>query len=236
MQMQPTVAIMQPYLFPYIGYFQMVNAVDIFVFYNDVNYIKRGWINRNRILVNGNEYLFTVPVEDASQNRRICDTRIFQDPMLYKKLLNTIQASYKRAPYFSEIMPLIYSVFDPLPEYIDQLAEKSIRVFCEHFGFSTLLKQSKGVYHNDELKKADRLISICRKEHSNTYINASGGTEIYSKDYFMQHGISLSFIESNRIQYAQFANDFVPNLSIIDVAMFNDLNSIQRFMKDYQLL
>lgn len=236
MQRKPTVAIMQPYLFPYIGYFQMVNAVDIFVLYNDVNYIKRGWINRNRILVNGSEYLFTIPIEAASQNRRICDTRIVQDSMLYKKLLNTIESNYKRAPFFSEVMPLLYSIFESLPEYIDQLAEKSIRTFCDYFEFSTLIKQSKGVYDNEELKKGDRLISICQKENADRYINAQGGAQIYSKEYFIEYGISLLFLKTKDIQYAQFSNNFVPNLSIIDVAMFNDRSSIQKFMYDYELL
>jgi len=236
MRENPTVAVMQPYLFPYIGYFQLVNAVDVFVVYNDVNYIKRGWINRNRILLNGNDYLFTVPVEDASQNRRICDTRIIQDQSIYLKLLATIQTNYKRAPYFSEVMPLINSVFDPLPEYIDQLAEKSIRVFCEYLGFATLLKLSKNSYQNEELMRADRLIDICKKEGSKNYINALGGNAIYSKEYFMKYGISLSFIHTNKIHYEQFANDFIPNLSIIDVAMFNSRDSINGFMKDYQLL
>lgn len=100
------IAVMQPYLFPYIGYFQLLNAVDMFVVFDDVNFIKKGWINRNNILVNRQKYLFTVPLKDASQNKLIKEVQIADDGW-QEKFLKTVAQSYKKAEFFDEAFALI---------------------------------------------------------------------------------------------------------------------------------
>ena len=101
------IAIMQPYFFPYLGYWQLMNIVDKFVIYDDVNYIKRGWINRNRILVEGKPFYIHVPVMKASQNKIINEMEVFVDSSLRKKELKTIELAYKKAPFFDSVYPLI---------------------------------------------------------------------------------------------------------------------------------
>jgi hypothetical protein len=230
------IAIMQPYIFPYVGYFQMIAAVDLFVFYDDVNFIKKGWIHRNRILMNDRDLLFTIPCENVSQNKRINETKIAPEPTEIKKLLATIEMSYKKAPYYSQVMPLVKLALANPPAYIHELAINSVKIFAEYIGLQCQFKSSSGSYDNEDLKKADRLVDICRQEKIVDYINAVGGQEIYTKEYFHDRGIKLSFIKSKPVTYKQFGDNFVPWLSIIDVAMFNDVPAIREFVTQYELI
>ncbi len=228
---------MQPYLFPYIGYFQMINAVDVFVFYDDVNYIKKGWINRNRILVNGKDKLFTIPLKDASQNKMINEVDIFLERPEVRKIFETIKQNYKKAPFFSEVFPIIESVFWSPSSTIGDLAILSIKAVNEYLGITTVLKQSSVDFANTKgLERAERLIAICKQTGAEKYINAIGGQELYTKEYFASQGIDLKFIKSEPIAYKQFDNEFVPWLSIIDVLMFNSVEVVHHLLKKYQIL
>ena len=247
-----SIAIMQPYVFPYIGYFQLVYAADVFVFYDDVNYINRGWINRNRILVNGKDLLFSIPCKDASQNKLIMDVELMDDPKAFQKILATLKMAYSKAPYYSEVYQLIEqilmaenkaivttsvpsSVFPTLEmeireeqrgKTISQLAIDSVIGICDYLGLKRTYKISSEEYNNRELKKADRLIDICHLEGIDHYINASGGKEIYTKEYYGEKGVKLNFLMSEKVVYPQFKNEFVPWLSIIDILMFNSKEEI----------
>lgn len=228
---------MQPYVFPYIGYFQMINAVDVFVFYDDVNYIKNGWINRNKILVNGNEKLFTIPLNNASSFKYIRDTGINTDIAAYKKILTTIEQSYKKAPFYNVIMPLVRSVFSANHTSIADFAIHSVEVINNYLGISTILKRSSVDFKESKgMERADRLVHICNNLGSNEYINAIGGKELYSKEEFASKGIDLKFIKSKSVEYKQFNNEFVPWLSIIDVLMFNSKEEIYELLNQYELI
>lgn len=230
------IAIMQPYFFPYIGYFQLIKAVDLFVFYNDVNFIKRGWIHRNRILLNQKDLLFTIPCAEVSQNKRICDTRTAFDGASKKKLMSSIMHSYKRAPHFEAVYTCIESVIERDFEFVDELAMESVRVFCDFLSIPARLMASKDQYANEGLKKADRLIDICRQENAMNYINAIGGQEIYTKDYFAEYGVALQFLSPRQVSYKQFDHQFVPWLSMIDVLMFNTTEETHRLLDEYDLI
>lgn len=229
------IAIMQPYIFPYIGYFQLIREVDLFVFYNDVNYIKRGWINRNRILLNNKEFLFTIPCKDVSQNRKICETRLAFDAIAKKKFLDNVYYAYNKAPHFEIIYPLIEHVILREFNYIDELAIASIKECAYFLQMESNFKISEGQYNNEELKKADRLIDICRKENISNYINPIGGEEIYAKGYFKNEGIDLQFLRSLPFTYTQFNQEFVPWLSIIDILMFNTKEAVTNLLNLYNL-
>ena len=227
---------MQPYVFPYIGYFQLVKAVDLFIFYNDVNFIKRGWVHRNRILLNASDFLFTIPCSEVSQNKLICETRIAWDGIGIKKFIGNITHAYKRAPYFEQIFPLIQEVVSAEVEFIDEFAIGSIKVFATYLSLPTRFVVSKGRYNNENLKGGDRLIDICRKERANDYVNAIGGLELYSKNFFHNEGINLQFLKSKATQYNQFGADFIPWLSMIDVLMFNSKEKVLEFLDNYELV
>lgn len=231
-------AIMQPYIFPYIGYFQMIKAVDKFVFYDDVNYIKQGWINRNRILNNNSDFLFVVPIEKISSFTLINETKIKQN--LYQnwvqKFLKTIQLNYRKAPYFESVFELIQPILNQDKKTISELAILSITEISKFLNIKTEIIISSEKYKNSGLERQARLIDICKQEESTHYINALGGQELYQKEDFKKEGIRLDFIQPLPIEYSQFHHKFVPWLSIIDVLMFNSLEETNVMLSQFELI
>ena len=228
-------AIMQPYIFPYIGYYQLIGAVDKFVIYDDVNFINKGWINRNNILVNEKAFLFTVPLKEASQNKLIREIDI-ADAAWGKKLLKTIEQAYKKAPFFQTIHELVSQVVLGETGNISVLCRLSLEKVMEYLGLQTLLVPSSTIYSNTHLKAQERILDICRVENATNYINPIGGMEIYTRELFNQAGIKLNFLRSGAVEYKQFKNQFVPSLSIIDVLMFNSKDEIKKMLDIFDLV
>ncbi|WP_020602992.1 WbqC family protein [Spirosoma spitsbergense] len=233
-----TLAIMQPYFLPYIGYMQLMSAVDTFVLYDDVAFINRGWVNRNRLLINGQEHLFTVPLKDASQNKRINEVMIASDPKWRSKLLKTIEQGYRKAPFYQTVMPLTEKIINFTTDSIADLVYFSLVELNQYLGLSTLLVQSSTVYNNADLKAQERILDICRQEKASHYINPIGGTDLYDKPTFVQAGMELSFIKALNVEYPQVSNrnEFVPWLSIIDVLMMNDVPTVKTMLGAYELI
>jgi hypothetical protein len=227
------VAIMQPYLFPYIGYWQLIQAVDVFVIYDDVNYIMRGWINRNNILEHGKPKLFTLQTHGASQNRLINQISVGGNA---EKLLKILYQNYQKAPYFNSAMRVLSDLFLNEEKNLARFISTTIRKICSYLMIDTKLIVSSEVFNNTNLKSADRLIDICKQLGADEYINAIGGKGLYNKKMFAEKGLKLFFIESNQIAYTQFGDLFVPNLSIIDVMMFNPPEAIRKFVERYKLV
>ena len=228
------IAIMQPYFMPYIGYFQMIKAVDRFVFYDDVNFIKNGWINRNRILINGQPTYCTLHLKDASSFKLINDIT-FTDNR--NKLLKSIAVSYSKAPYFKIVFELIERCFHVETEKVACIAINSIILVSKYLNLKTVFEVSSMKYADTKgLDRAHRLIEICKRNNATTYINAIGGEDIYDKSFFKEHKIDLTFIKPREIGYQQFKNDFVPWLSIIDVLMFNSIEEVQLMLDSYELI
>lgn len=231
-------AIMQPYIFPYLGYFQLIKAVDKFIIYDDVNFIKGGWINRNKILVNEKDCLFTVPLKDVSSFKKINETEI--NPNLYRgwkeKFFKTLNSAYNKAPYFSKAFPLIKSIFEKETNSISCLSTESIVRVSEYLNIKTTIVSTSSIYDNSVLTGSRRVIDICKKEEAKTYINAIGGKELYSKENFSREQIQLFFIKPNAEKYLQFKNEFVPWLSIIDIIMFNSTEEVNEMLSKYSLL
>ncbi|QDK79616.1 WbqC family protein [Spirosoma sp. KCTC 42546] len=236
-----TLAIMQPYFLPYIGYMQLMNAVDTFVLYDDVAFINRGWVNRNRLLINGQEHLFTVPLKDASQNKRINEVHLADDPKWRSKLLKTIEQGYRKAPCYQTVMPITEKIINFTTDSIADLIYFSLVELSQYMGITTRLVQSSTIYANGELKAQERILDICRQENAQRYINPIGGIELYDKPTFAQAGIELNFIKSTKVDYTQFnrgdgRNEFVPWLSIIDILMFNDIATVRTMLDAYELV
>lgn len=229
-------AIMQPYIFPYIGYFQLINAVDKFVIYDDVNFINRGWINRNRILVNGKDSLFTIPLKEASQNKLINEIEVNWDSNWKNKWLKTLEQSYKKAPYFEAILPLIQATLASEKLIFSEIIVENLQLICTYLGIGTQIVPSSSIYQNTQLKAQERILDICLQEQANHYINPIGGMELYNKEVFAEKQIQLNFIKTQAIQYPQFKNEFVPWLSIVDVLMFNSVEDIKSYLDKYELI
>ena len=228
------IAVMQPYLFPYLGYFQLMQAVDKFIFYDDVHFINRGWINRNRILVNREPMRFTVPLQSASQNKLIREVQLANPEQWKKKFLKTLEHAYKHAPYYSRTVQIVHCVLDSTAESILQWILSSIELLCREFSI-TCERSLSSSYKNQELSGAARLIDLVKLESGDHYINASGGAALYSKEEFRLAGIELSFLEPELNEYDQQIGSFIPGLSILDVLMFNSTTEIKSELKKYRL-
>ncbi len=233
--MTKTIAIMQPYHFPYLGYWQLINAVDEYVVYDDVNFIKGGWINRNNILLNGKAHLFTLPLENSSSFRHINEIEITKNRKMKEKICKTITAAYLKAPFYKEVYPIIEK-FLMEDGIISNIIYNSIIELKKYIGIDTKIVLSSQINQNRELAAEKRVIDIVKNLHGTIYINAIGGQSLYDKQEFKEHGIDLFFIKTNDIVYQQFNNEFVPNLSIIDVLMFNSPEKIREMLDDYELI
>jgi len=224
---------MQPYFFPYIGYFQLINAVDKFVIYDDVNYIKQGWINRNRILLEGKAHFFTLDLFNASSFKLINEIEMGNNRY---KLVKTIEQIYKKAAFFHEVFPLIEEIMTYKENNLALFLENSIRKIALFFNIQTNIIVSSMIKKDVSQKGQDKVLDICKKMDASIYINSIGGQELYSKEIFNQEGIGLKFIKSQPINYTQFNNEFIPWLSILDVIMFNSVEEIQGMLGQYELL
>lgn len=230
-----TLAIMQPYFLPYIGYFSLMKAVDRFVVYDDVAFINRGWVNRNQILLNGKAHLFTIPLREASQNKKIRDIALDESTRWREKLLRTVEQGYKKAPHFAPAYSLLAQVLQTPAGTIADLALAGLRAVNEYLGLRTEVVPTSTEYENSHLKAQERILDICRREGASRYVNPVGGMELYDKPTFAAAGIELFFIQSENVEYPQFGGDFVPWLSILDVLMFNSPAQVHALLDRYAL-
>ncbi len=228
---------MQPYIFPYIGYFQLMNNVDKFIVYDNIQFTKKGWINRNRILVNGVDAYITIPIKKDSDYLDIKDRYLSDDWNIErKKLLNRIIESYRKAPYFNPVFSLIEDIINTEEKSLFKFILNSLKKTNDYLEIKTPLIISSTLDIDHALKSEKKVIELCKAINADTYINPIGGLELYNKDHFKNEGLNLKFLKANNIIYRQFKNDFVPFLSIIDVMMFNDINSLKEIIsKEFTL-
>lgn len=227
------IAIMQPYFFPYIGYFQLIKSADTFVVYDDVNYIKQGWISKNRILLNGAASPFTLILNGAGSFAKINEVNVGNNG---DKLLKTITHAYGKAPYFKQVFPIIENILMQEEKNLAKYLAHSLIKISSYLELPTKIIISSAIEKNNDLKGQDKVIEICKKLNAKEYINAIGGTELYSKEEFKKHDMDLKFIETSPVVYKQFNNEFVPWLSIIDLLMHNSLNEMKEHLNKYQLI
>lgn len=230
------IGIMQPYFFPYIGYWQLINIVDKYVIFDDVNYISRGWINRNRILYNGESKYFNIVLKGASQNKLINEIEIDNGTKQIERNLMILKQAYKRAPFFQETFPVIEAVLCEKENNLGRFNGLLIQKVCHYLGIDTDIIFSSSLPKDNSLKGQAKIIDICRRLNATDYYNAIGGRELYCQEKFSQYNIKLHFVCTDPIRYMQYENEFLDNLSIIDVMMFNSREEIRGFLKMYQLI
>lgn len=232
------IAIMQPYFMPYIGYFQLINTVDKFILYDDVTFIKQGWINRNQILINNQANMFSVPLANASSHTLIKDVLVSTSryEKWKKSFLSSIMFSYKKAKNYEQVKILIESVLFEQPESVSEFAIKSIVEVSKYLDITTEFAVCSESYSNTHLSGQDRVLDICKQEGATTYINPIGGIDLYSESVFLAQNIDLFFIKTQNVLYKQYSTEFVPFLSIIDVLMFNDKEHVLDMLYSFELV
>ncbi|MBT4836607.1 MAG: WbqC family protein [Methylococcales bacterium] len=226
-------AIMQPYFFPYIGYWQLINAVDTFIIYDDVTYIKSGFINRNSILINNQSNKINIKILGASSYKQINQLKkVTNDP----KPLKTIRMAYSKAPYFEVIFPIIEKIINHPENNLAKYLGYSIDVISNFLKINSKLIYSSDIKKSNDLKSQEKILNICSNLGATNYINSIGGRALYCKEQFHQKNITLHFLQTKLINYRQFDNEFVANLSMIDVMMFNKVEDIRIMLQNYKLV
>lgn len=229
-------AIMQPYFLPYIGYFQLMNAVDRFVVYDNIQFTKKGWIQRNRILENGGDAMFSVPLAQDSDFLDVAERKLganFDGES--KKILRRIAASYHSAPYYKEVMPLIEECFQRRSDNLFDFIYASLTLLAQFLDIDTEILIASSLNIDHTLRSQHKVLAICKSLDADRYINAIGGQNLYTAEAFRDRGIALSFLRTKPIVYEQFDNEFVPSLSIIDVMMFNSRSKIVSMLNLFTL-
>ena len=217
-------ALCQPYFSPYLGYFQLINAVDVYVSYDDVNFIKGGWINRNRVKVNGSNMIFNIPLIKQSSFKKINETYIDWDNRGIDKFLKTINQSYNKSPHRDNVMDILDSIFKDKPLTIADLSLLSIKEFCKYLDIKTEIKTASTLGYDRTNDKMQSIVNICNKENALNYINPIGGTKLYDKEEFKKQNIKLNFIEGTS------------SLSIIDECLNNTKEEVKQKLTNYKLI
>ncbi len=230
-----SIGIMQPYFLPYIGYFQLICAVDEFVIYDNIQYTKQGWINRNRILQNGIDSYITLPLKKDSDFLDVRD-RYLAESFNRNKLFRQIDIAYHKAPYYEKVRELIYNIIFFTNNNLFEYVYHSVHEVCKYLEIETPIIISSQLPYDNKLSGQDKVLAICKIKKADRYINAIGGMNLYHAGTFMKENMELRFIKTNLCPYTQFGNEFIPALSIIDVMAFNDKYQVQRMLKEYQLI
>ena len=229
-------AIMQPYFFPYIGYFQLIAAVDLFIVYNNIQYTKKGRVNRNRLLQNGKDVIFSLPLKNDSHCLDVRE-RELAGGFNRERLLNQLKGAYQCAPYFAETFPLLEQIIQYDDVNLFHFIHHSILKTCEYLCITTEIVVSSDIAIDHSLKNQEKVLAMCAEVGASTYVNAIGGKEMYSREAFSKKGVDLKFIQSKSIEYEQFGEAFIPWLSILDVLMFNPRDVIlSRMLTNYELI
>ncbi len=224
---------MQPYLFPYIGYWQLINAVDKFVIFDDVNFINKGSINRNKILVQNKTHQFTLELVGASQNKLINQIQIGNNS---NKILKTIELNYKRSPYFKNVFPLIEEIFNQKEKNLAKFIGYSLKKISYYLEIDVGFIYSSDIEKDNNLRNQDKIINICQMLNATHYINPINGKELYDKELFLKKDFELNFIQTKPFKYRQFNSKFISSLSIIDIMMFNNIDNIKSLLNFYELV
>lgn len=231
------IAIMQPYFLPYIGYFQLLAAVDRFVIYDTIQYTKRGWINRNRMLRNGEVATFTLPLKKGSDFLDICDRQLADD-YSPSALQNLIVGAYRKAPEFGHVMPLIADILNFPSRNLFTFLHNSIQACCGYLDIRTkLITASETEKGKTDLTGVDRVLALCKALDAEIYVNPIGGLGLYQPSVFAANGLGLKFLKARPDPYPQGGTGFQPFLSILDVMMFNPVERVSEMLQSgYDLL
>ena len=229
------IGIMQPYWFPYLGYFQHCVSVDKFVFLTDANYRKKGWINRNRIIVDSREHMITVPLQKASQNNKIFEHKVLQDHRWKKSILATLRHSYHKAPFYSAAISVVEQALMSPAISISDYAIESIAAVFEYIQGRAPVFETSDKYNNADLIGENRIIDICLRAGADHYCNPISGCKLYDPASFRDRGLSLFFLEPSLKRYPQLSNKYIPSLSIIDALMMNSQSDMRELLNSYCL-
>lgn len=231
------IAIMQPYFLPYIGYWQLMNSVDGFVLYDDIKYTKKGWINRNRFLLNEKPATFSIPLRNDSDALDIRDRELSESFRLEKeKMVRRIDAAYRNAPYFEEGRSVLSEILSSYEKNLFRFLYASVECVRARLDINCEIVASSVLKIPRYLKGQDRVMATCKAMGATSYVNPIGGKHLYEPNRFSSEGIELQLLRNSDPHYAQFGMDFVPSLSILDRLMFQGGGGVREVLDRVKLV
>lgn len=228
---------MQPYFLPYIGYFQLIHAVDEFIVYDNIQFSKKGWFHRNRMLQNGKDEYFSLSLKKDSDFLDVRDRRLSDSwPDDREKILRKIVQNYRKAPHFEAVYPIMESIFRYPEGRLFDFIFSSLKIICNFLEITTPLTVSSGLEIDHSLKSQDKVIALVKKAGGNSYLNPIGGFDLYNPADFRAEGLTLQFHRARPISYPQTGNEFVPWLSVLDLMMFNSREEIIGWLDNFDII
>lgn len=236
--MSRTIAVMQPYFFPYIGYYQLARMVDTFVLYDDVEFSKSGWIHRNRILINGQVKYISLNLSKDSDYKKIGERVIA--PLFFEKnrskMIRQIENSYNKAEQFSTVMPLVEEALSCNRTNLYDYLLHTLRVIFAYLNIDTGIVRSSEIEITEPFSATEKLVAYCNLMESHHLVNPIGGITLYKQSDFLEKGIHLSFLKPTGIQYRNREGEVSTHLSIIDVLMNNSRDQIETMLNNFKLV
>ncbi len=232
-------AIMQPYFFPYLGYFSLIKIADEFILFDTPQYIRHGWIERNRILkLDGDPLYIKVPLQKHRRETAIKDIVINNEVNWKNKIKAQLDSYKKSAPYFNLVIELLDTIFEKEYTSIVDLNFNILEIICDFLEIKTPIKiWSKMDVEIDEVHAPDEwALNICKSLKADSYFNPVGGIDFFDRRKYINSGIEINFLQYKPEYYDQLGQEFVANLSILDVLMFNTKEEIQKMLQDYELI
>lgn len=224
---------MQPYFLPYIGYFQLIAAADQFVVYDNIKYTKKGWINRNRMLSNGKDVMFSLPLKNAPDRLDVVERELAPGAERHRWLAQ-LKGAYRHAPQYAQTLPLLESIAACPDGNLFGFLHHALRACCAHLAIDTPIRISSGIAIDHGLAAQDKVLALCQALGARSYLNPIGGTELYAHADFAARGIDLHFLRARPLAYPQSgAAPFLPWLSIVDVLMFNPLDTVRAWVRGH---
>ena len=232
------IAIMQPYFMPYIGYFQLIKASERFILFDDVQFIRHGWIARNRVLKPdaGWQYVI-IPLQAHNQNTLIKNIFITEKVEWKNKLLRQLEHYKKKAPFYKNTIDLLRCCFEYNNLSIVEFNGNCLKVICDYLDipFKVEISSKMNFDYSNVNDAGEWALRISEQLGANSYLNPSGGVELFDPVKFSSKGIELNFLETNLLEYSQRRPCFESALSIIDVLMFNSKDEINRYLDFFSL-
>lgn len=228
-------AAMQPYVFPYLGYFQLIREADAFYWLDGVAFIRRGWSNRNVLVGRNGPVRFVYPVLSGARDQSYAEVRLSLPDYHIRKFLEMVSHHYQKAPFFDEVFPVIQTAVSIETDSFCELAMHSTRTLCRYMGIETPLTPTASWPESRDFRGEARILALCRRGAAHCFLNAEGGRDLYDPCVFASEGIELRFLCHSPAAYPQPGDRFVPRASTIDALMNNSIPKLQWLLDQFDI-
>ena len=229
--------IMQPYFLPYLGYISLIKHTDMFILLDEVQFIRHGWIERNRILKPDKDWQYIqVPLQKHTQTAVIKDIKINNEIEWEKKIFAQIEHYKKKALYYRKVVDLLKNIFSKKHATIAELNQDALHAVCDYLSVKNDIRiySEMGLTIDPVFESDEWALNISKAMNASEYRNPPGGVSIFHKEKYEKENIALVFHELNLEEYSQNTNhDFIPGLSILDVMMFNTPEKISQMLDNF---